>query len=360
MIMKSKNRRIGGVWPLPLTGFALLALATIAQGQTFTFTNNDLTLGFRKNNPYTENYEVVVDIGQASSYFNLSVGTTIPVPGYTPSQLSPGSFASLNNLSWSVFGSYSGSGYAGYVNDTLWLTVPRANNAVRSADATRRSYGVQQSVNAQMASIIGDGRARYISGQLGAGSFNTASFVRESRAAYANNILSVWMGGIFNAGLGTLHDTWPASEPNGGNLEATTPGSFATGTVRSDLYEVRPLKTATGVAVVDPHTGSSGNAWYIGYFELKPDGTMTFTREATSTAPVQVTLSIARTNNVSTILFATANSVTYTLFFTNAAGITAPFSTWPSLPGTFTGDGTTKSFQDSTTDPVRFYHVREQ
>ena len=71
MIMKSKNRRIWGVWPLPLAGFALLALATIAQAQTFTFTNNDLTLGFRKNNPYTENYEVVVDIGQASSYFNL-------------------------------------------------------------------------------------------------------------------------------------------------------------------------------------------------------------------------------------------------------------------------------------------------
>jgi hypothetical protein len=87
---------------------------------------------------------------------------------------------------------------------------------------------------------------------------------------------------------------------------------------------------------------------------------MTFTRAAASTAPAQVTLSIVRTNNVSTISFGSSSSVTYSLFYTNAAGLGAPVSNWPSLPGTISGDGTTKSFQDTTTDAARFYRVLEQ
>jgi hypothetical protein len=87
---------------------------------------------------------------------------------------------------------------------------------------------------------------------------------------------------------------------------------------------------------------------------------MTFTRQTATTTPAAVTLSVARTNNVSTISFGSSSSVTYTLFFTNSAGSGAPVSTWPSLPGTIIGDGTTKSFQDTTTDPMRFYRVREQ
>lgn len=360
MILLSQKR--SGLRPLCLTAFALLAGGTMAQAQTFTSKNDDLILGFRKNTPYTENYEVVVDIGQASNYFNLVVGTSVPVPGFSASQLSPGSFASLNNLSWSVFGGYAGSSYPGYVNNTLWLTVPRANNAVRSSDALRLDYSLQQAVKAKMSDIVGGSSgAGFISQALGASNqFNTASLVRESIATYGTHILSVWMSGVVNPTQGTLNDSWPSSEPNAGNLEVTTPGSFTSGSVRSDLYEVRPLTTGNGTTVVDPHTGTSGLAWYIGYFEFKSNGTMTFTRELASTAPAAVTLNVARTNNVSTISFGSASSLTYKLCFTNSAGLGAAVSTWPSLPGTISGDGTTKSFQDTTTDPVRFYRVLEQ
>jgi hypothetical protein len=360
--MKLISRKRSELRPLCLTAFALLAVGTMVQAQTFTYKNDDLILGFRKNTPYTENYEAVVDIGQASNYFNLAVGTSVPVPGFSASQLSPGSFASLNNLSWSVFGYYAGSSYAGYENNTLWLTVPRANNAVRSTDATRLDYSLQQAVKAKMGDIVGGSSgAGFISQALGASNqFNTLSFVRESIATYGTHILSVWMSGVVTPTQGTLNDTWPPSEPNSGNLEVTTPGSFTSGSVRSDLYEVRPLTTGNGTTVVDPHTGTSGLAWYIGYFEFKSDGTMTFTRDAASTAPAQVTLSIARTNNASTISFVSSSSVTYMLFFTNAAGLRAPVSNWPSLPGTISGDGTMKSFQDTTTDPMRFYRVQEQ
>ena len=60
---------------------------------------------------------------------------------------------------------------------------------------------------------------------------------------------------------------------------------------------------------------------------------------------------------MSAISFASASSVTYTLCFTNAAGVGAPVSNWPSLPRAISGDGTAKSFQDTTTDPSRFYRV---
>jgi hypothetical protein len=195
--------------------------------------------------------------------------------------------------------------------------------------------------------------AAYVSGDSGASAYNTATFVRESIATYPLHLLTVWMGSIVDPTVGTLNDTWPE-----GNLEITTPASF-TNAVRSDLYEVRPLTDASGNPP-DPHTGTCGLAWYIGYFEFKSNGTMTFTRELASTAPAPVTLSVARTNNLSTVSFGSSSSVTYKLFFTNATGLGAAVSTWPSLPGTISGDGTTKSFQDTTTDPVRFYRVLEQ
>ena len=88
---------------------------------------------------------------------------------------------------------------------------------------------------------------------------------------------------------------------------------------------------------------------------------MTFTRDVASAAPpAQVTLSIKRTNTVSTISFSSSSGVTYTLCYTNAAGLRTSVSNWPAQAGTISGDGTTKSFQDTTTDPARFYRVMEQ
>jgi len=363
--MKLINRNRAGSRPLCLTAFALLAVGTMAQAQIFTPTNNDLILGFRKNAPYTENNEVVVDIGQASSYTSLTVGTQITVPGFTTSQLlSLGSFTTLSNLSWSVFAPYQG-GYSGYANDTLWLTAPRTNNAVASGSPTRLNYNFQQLIKQKMISIVGTPNgsgAEYISSNEASNQFNTPSFLSESLSAFPGNTLSSWLAGnpSVDPTEATFQDTWPPTEPNGGNIEVTTPGNFTNGTVRSDLYEVRPMTTAGGAPVTDPHTGTSGSAWYIGYFEFSSNGTMTFTRDAVSTTPAQVTLNIARTNNVSTISFVSASNVTYTLCFTNAAGVGAPVSNWPSLPGTISGNGGTTNFQDTTTDAMRFYRVREQ
>jgi hypothetical protein len=348
--MRLINRKIGGARLLSLASLSLLTLSPLAQAQTFTSAVNDLFLGFRKDSPYTENYEVVVDVGQASNYCSLAVGTTIPVPGYTTTQLG-GSFVNFNNLSWSVVGAYSGSSYPGYVNNTLWVTVPRANNALKSVDATRLGFGAQQVVKAKINSLISaNGGAGYISQNLGSSSFNTASFVREPILGYGSQILTYWMqSSIPNSTAATLNDTWPASEPSLGNLEVTTPGSFS-GSVRADLYEVRPVLNAAGNNVTDPHTGTNSIAWYVGYFQFNSDGSMTFTRDVPRT-----TLSISRPGGVTTISFPTYSYVTYTLWSESSlvGGLWA-------MGSTTNGDGTVKSFQDSTSTPPVYYKVQEQ
>jgi hypothetical protein len=130
--------------------------------------------------------------------------------------------------------------------------------------------------------------------------------------------------------------------------------------VVSDLYEVRPSTDAQGNPIVDPHTGTNGLAYYVGYFRLNSNGTMTFTRDIASSQslpPPPPFLSIRRVGNTSTISFGTTNGATYTLYYTNAAGLTQPVANWPASVTTITGDGNTNSFTDSSSDPMRIYRV---
>jgi len=332
---------------------SMAGLVQSGQAQTFTYRTADLCLGFRKTGNYQENNEVVVDIGQASGYLGLSIGTTIPVPNVSPTQLSPGSFTSFANLQWSVSGYYIGNTYAGYPKYTLWLTVPRAVSSVQSTPPTRLSSGYQQTIYPGIASIFSGAKA--ISTSVGVSNqFNTPFFEQESIANYPNYILTDFMGSIVDPTQGTLQDTWPE-----GNLEITTPNSFS-GSVRSDLYEVRPLTDGNGNPIVDPHTGTNGPAYFVGYFQFNSDGSMTFTRAASSTSappPPAPILSIARSGGNAIISFATTNGATYTLYFTNSVGLTHAASNWPSSPTTLTGDGTTKQFVDPANNPNRFYQV---
>ncbi len=355
--MKRINRTFGGAGRLLLIAFALSSLSQMAQAQPFVYLDGDLCLGFRKAFPFSDNNQVVVNIGQASTYINAPIGTTLTISAFSASQLASPTFANLNDLSWSVFGWFtvSNANYQGYPAYTLWLTVPRSDNAVQSPAPHRYGATFQSVPKSKMASILLN--AAFISHDMGSSSpYNTATFVRESVANYASHLYSVWMGNLTDGtgSTGTLNDTWPDND-----LEVMTPDTFS-GTVRNDLFEVRPLDDGHGHPVVDPHTGSTGLAYYVGYFEFSSSGTMTFTREVAATAPAQVTLSIARANNVSTISFPSSSSVTYKLFFTNSAGLGTPLTNWPSLPGTISGDGTTKSFQDTTTDPQRIYRVTGQ
>jgi hypothetical protein len=352
------NQKQKAVLAAGLAVFGAMTLVSTARADIFAYRESDLFLTFRKVAPFTENYEAVVNIGQATNYVNAAIGTTNAVAGFSTAQIT-GSFSSLDYLSLAVMGYrvYPSSSYPNYPSATLWLTVPRADIAVRSSDAVRHSSGQQVNVIAAIDNVSGN--AGFISRSIGtSGTYNTPTFVRESIAIYPNQVLTKWLGGIANPNVGTLNDNWIDN-----NLEITTPDAF-TGSgdvVRSDLYEIRPLDDGQGGTVVDPHTGTTGLAYYVGYFELRSNGSMVFVREAAAAPlPPQPTLHIARNNNANVISFVSSSGTTYMCFFTNASGLTKPVGNWPSLSAIISGNGSSTNFQDITADPNRFYRVTAQ
>jgi hypothetical protein len=96
----------------------------------------------------------------------------------------------------------------------------------------------------------------------------------------------------------------------------------------------------------------------LGSFSLATNGVVTFTPGmAPSQPPPPPVLSIARSGSITTISFGSTNGATYTLHYTNSYGLNSSVSTWPVSPSTVTGDGSMKSFTDTSTDADRFYRV---
>ena len=332
-------------------GLGLTAFVQMTNALPFTSTNNDLVLGFRKTGVHTETHEAVVNIGQATTYLNVAPGSTIAVPGFNASQLVPDSFSSFNYLNWSVTGYSKTNSVAvlpGYVNNTLWLTVHRVSTNAPTTAPARLGYSTQGFIGGKMNSIRSG--ASYYSSQTASNQDNTAAFVREPVNDTAN--LTVYIASTVDAAGSTFNDYWTP------DVEITTPASFS-GSVVSDLYEVRPLTDAQGNPVTDPHTGQAGgNAYYVGFFQFNSNGTMTFTRAtAGGSVPPAPILAVNRNGNTTTISFGTTVGATYTLYYTNAAGLSAPVSSWPTASTTVTGDGTPKQFTDTSADGSRFYRV---
>lgn len=335
-----------------LAMMGLIAMAEVGRAQPFTYTNNDLLLGFRKTGSFQESYEVVVNIGKAINYVQAAPGANVSVPNFNLAQLTPGSFANLNHLNWSVLG-FSKTNLTsllpGYVNNVLWLTVPRTSPGVQSTPPTRLSYSEQGGKVAVNINAIG-ANAVYLSGQTTSNQFNTAKFLREPVNDPSD--LTSYIGGLASSSDSTLRDTWTQN-----NLELSTPASFTTCLI-SDLYEVWPINESHGFPVTDPHTGlTSGPAYYVGYFQLCPDGTVTFVRASTTVTPPAPQLTLTRAGTTNLISFPSANGATYTLYYTNSSGLISPLSTWPVSPSTISGDGSTKTFTNSASDSDRFYRV---
>jgi hypothetical protein len=330
----------------------IVAMVQTATAQPFAYTNNDLLLGFRKTGSFKESYEVVVNIGKATTYSQASDGTSFGVPNFTLSQLTPGSFGSLNHLNWSVFG-FSKTNLSnvlpGYVNNTLWLTVPRSNPAIQTPPPYRLIYTSQNSVSSQIVAI--GNNAAYLSSQTTSNQYNTARYIREPVNDPAD--LSASIADVNSDTNSTLQSSWSQN-----NIENSTPASFIT-CIISDLYEVRPQTDAVGHPVTDPHTGlTSGPAYYVGYFQFCPDGTLTFFRaSATTPPPPAPLLTVTRDGTTNYISFPSANGAVYTLYYTNNTGLIQPISTWPTSPATITGDGSVKTFTNSPGDAERYYRV---
>jgi hypothetical protein len=182
------------------------------------------------------------------------------------------------------------------------------------------------------------------------GTNNNSVLVRESTSSTVN------VGQDYTT---SVEDTGTPSDGDfNGYLPSTaenTTGASFTSPIVSDLYQVVPS------GYTDPNSGTtSGNAYYVGYFTMNVNGTMTFTRApiVVPQPPAPQIVSISRLGTTSTVFFTTTNGTfTYTLYYTNSAGLTTSVTNWPASPTTLTGDGSTDHLSDTTTDANRFYRV---
>ena len=71
--------------------------------------------------------------------------------------------------------------------------------------------------------------------------------------------------------------------------------------------------------------------------------------------PLISTQGISRANTTAAVTFSSFPGVSYTLRYTNVAGLTSPASTWPVAATSVAGNGTVLTLNDPTTDPTRFY-----
>lgn len=319
-----------------------LLLNLQANTPIFVYGDRDLVLCFRKDNAdgfgSTALSVIEVDIGAASNYYGAAIGSVTTVSQYSASLLNNTSiFDSINDMSWSVSGCvpYAGDGGDQSIPvDTLWVTSPRPGPQAVAAPWVANGANTQ----AQTANEIG-------SIQFNAGQFSSTEAGGPTNTGTAI-VIPVGNTPDFscNAYLGAAGDFKGRFI---GPVETTTPPNFTAGgslPSRADFYQIEP---STG--------GTHPAGTYLGYFELENNGSMVFYRLAGPPPAITVTVSGA----TSTISFPSATGATYTLYYTNAAGLLSPISTWTKTTPNVTGDGTVKSFQVTSTNANRFYSVQD-
>lgn len=316
---------------------ALLAgvASNLSAGNLSSYATGDVLICFR--NPGA-GYDLVVDAGSVTTFIGYAANSRNTISAYSSAQLSDLN-ANYGAISWSAF-TYQADG-------TLYLTRANTNTPVytQTAPLPRQSYGSQSLTAGRMGSIpkgalnfLGSGSAPY--------SDSTSSAIVEDDISAAN---PNYLTGI------SYHDALFGSFGSAtfnGNLtktpEITTPSNFKNlgKNLRSDFYQVVP-------------TATSGQATMIGYFELNTNGTMSYVAYPTQTPVIEKT-TFVRTGNVNTFNYDTGLYGTYTLRGTNATGLAAAPSTWPSLGTLSTGDLNSHVATDTTTVSNRFYIITAQ
>lgn len=323
------------------------ALLQSAQaGSTFNYTNRDLILVFRELSDGTDQGNVVleVDIGQASIYYGLTSGSSVPVTAYSATTQLNALFSSLgglNGLNWSVSGCVPNGGDSGSPSKppgTLWATDPRTAGPTTSPlPWIRKSFYSQGTADGKIGSILANA-VTWASTAPSDSVTNTATAVAIPAGNGDNADGSL---GPFGNFLGTFY-----GDGDGLNdVENTTPSTFSTDGLpsRSDFYELQP---------------GGGAGTYLGYFELATNGALTF--YALPQGVPAPTLTISQSGGNVNISFVSAPYGTYTLFYTNDAGLSAPVSTWATVGTNIIGNGALQTFQQPISGVDAFYVVGVQ
>ncbi len=230
-----------------LTGFLMLCAAAAS---AINYSNLNLTLVFTTDGGANE---MVVDLGPASAFYNAAPGSTVAITRFSGTSLST-AFSAVDGLRWSVSGSVVGAnGTVPHPRNTVWATRPRTDLAT-FATGWNRSSSLSMGGAANKCENIGLNARSY--GETFGGASNGVSNSGTTLILPAGHALAPSV----QLGSGNFGGSWQDSIVN------VTPADFVSsqGVSRSDLYEVNP-------------SPPSGPGTYLGYFQFKWDGTMTFT-----------------------------------------------------------------------------------
>ena len=344
-----------------------LGLPAIGTAQFFDYQENgDVLATFRKTGAFQGNYELVVKLGYILDFLQVAPGTTINITQFTPARLTSAFPDGNADLQWAVSAAFTLDQSVQYgpwlfPKSTDWYTRPSTNANSQSTAPIRPSQGTTALIRQQILSM-GDGAFTISADLATTNADNNTVLVREP-ISYNNSDVTAFIGDRVNPSLGNFRYL-----PYG--VENTTPDPF-TANARADLYQVCPASDNINT-YTDPITGlTNGAAYYVGYFLLRTDGTMTFTRgsSTTPTPPPPPTASITYggiggigpggvVTNLFHISFVASNTAHYKLYYTNAPGLTSSVTNWPSLPSTILGNGSVTNFLDATTDTNRFYRIQ--
>jgi PKD repeat protein len=287
---------------------ALLGLPELAGAQLFTYNvYGDLLAGFRKTGVYAGNYDLVVDLGSITNFLNLAAGTTVNITNYSTTQMTNAfvDTGNLGNLQWSAFASFQGAlnswvtPLGSFPPDTLWYTLPRSNVDTQTTPPLRGAHSAQANQRSLMLGV-GNGAAE-IAGYLAVTNGNNNSVLVREPVSFNDSDLSAFIGDALNPNIGDF-GAGGSALPN--PVENTTPTSF-TSLQRSDFYQVCPSDYA------DPITGlKSTTSYWVGYFTLNPNGSMTFTRASAVSVPSAGSVTSTITNGFAPLTVVLTNSAT--------------------------------------------------
>ena len=308
----------------------LSLLGSTLQAAPFLYSSGDLLLAFRQTGNADD---LVVNVGSFTNYNAVPENTTLPIVALS-AELLTATFPSLNGVTWSVSGT-TRSTLNGFPSQSLWATAPRLVSDVPANAWLRKGQFVQGNAASQIDAVGANAAA--FSSRTPAGPGNTATGVA----------IPVSNEAAFSQLIGTAGDFAGSFQ---GTVENTTADDFdgdPSNVSRSDLFELAPGTTAGGTI------NTAGR--HLGYFELKPDGTLVFSTQG-AVVPPPVIKSVTRVGDQTSIAFDTVAGATYRLRAVSGNALTQPLSTWP-VGSSLVGAGTEGVLQDTSNDPVRFYAV---
>jgi hypothetical protein len=223
-----------------------------------------------------------------------------------------------------------------------------------------------------LSSILGSFNLATVNwGVVGTVASGHLSYLTYDDALYGNSLpvltgIGAWTG--VKTATTTTYDNGftSAGVHNAAAIAASSPDSWNSETVSPTLstqYQnanVNPNMVGEGTVDFWLQNEAAETNSVLGTFSLSASGVVTYkTNSVVVIPPAPKIVSIVRTNGISTISFTTTNGAfTYTLYYTNSTGLTAPLTNWTASATTLVGNGSTNFLTDTTAATTnRFYRI---